>query len=74
MTFKFKTNINTIDCVQRVSPYLEDEMAITFWHVDTDMANKTLIVETEKLNPSEIIAILRKAGFIANLLKKQTIN
>jgi len=52
---------------------LEDEMAITFWHVNTGMPNKALTVKTEKLSPPDIIAILRKAEFIANLLKKQTI-
>lgn len=70
MTYQFKTNINTIECVQIVSPYLEDEMGITFWHIDIEVPNKTLTIETETLGPFEIISILRKAGFIANILKK----
>ena len=43
-------------------------MGITFWHVDTEVSNKTLTIETETLSPSEIISIARKAGFIAKLL------
>ncbi len=74
MTLQFKTNINTIECVQRISPYLEDEMGITFWHVDTEVSNKTLTIETETLSPSEIISIARKAGFIAKLLTKRVLN
>jgi len=69
---KFKTNIATTECIQQVSPYLEDEAGITFWHVDTEHPDNILSVKTTQLQPSDVLAILRRAGFMGEALVEET--
>jgi len=70
---KFKTNIATVECIQRVSPYLEDEASIVFWHVDSDHPDNILSIKTTQLQPNDVLAILRRAGFIGKVLLEEAI-
>jgi copper chaperone len=64
-TFKFKSNIKCMGCVSQVSPILNNAEGIDKWQVDIYNPQKTLTVETEKLNAGEIASLVEKAGFKA---------
>lgn len=62
MKHQFKTNINCGNCIQSVTPFLNQEMDIEHWEVDTEDPDKILTVETD-LNPQQIVEIVEQAGF-----------
>ena len=64
MTHTFKTNINCGNCIASVTPFLNQEIDIEHWEVDTDNPDKILKVSTD-LEKSEVIGIIEKAGFKA---------
>jgi len=59
----FKTSINCSGCLKRVKPMLDAAEDIEKWDIDLDHPDKILTVETEKLNPTDIICIIDDAGF-----------
>ena len=63
----FKTNINCGNCIKSVTPFLNSEIDIENWEVDTEDANKILSVEAD-LKQEEIIKIVEQAGFKAEPL------
>lgn len=69
-TFKFKTNINCSNCIKSVSPFLNQEIDIEHWEVDTSDAHKILTVRGE-INATEIHKIVQEAGFEAELISPQ---
>ncbi len=66
--YQFKTTINCGGCVAKVTPYLNAEADIKSWNVDTNNPEKVLTVETERLEPTDIKAIVEKLGFKAEVL------
>lgn len=62
-TLKFKTNINCMGCVAKVTPELDQVAAIENWEVDVRNKDKVLTIETQSLNQNEIVAAVEKAGF-----------
>lgn len=62
MKYQFKTNINCGNCIQSVTPFLNQEMDIEHWEVDTENPDKILTVETD-LSPKQIVEIVEQAGF-----------
>ena len=62
-TLKFKTNINCMGCVSKVTPELDKLSAIENWEVDIRNKDKVLTVETSSDKESEVIAAVKKAGF-----------
>ncbi len=69
-TYKFKTlNINCGGCVATVTPHLNGNKDIKEWKVDTTNPNKILTVETDALKGDEVQAIVRKAGFKAEIVE-----
>ncbi|WP_224994455.1 heavy-metal-associated domain-containing protein [Cesiribacter sp. SM1] len=66
---KFKTNINCGSCVAKVGPALETAEGVCEWTVDTSSRDKVLIIKTEQLTDSDIIATVAKAGFNAEVLQ-----
>jgi copper chaperone len=64
MKHTFKTNIHCGSCVQAVSPYLNAELDIQQWEVDTTHADKLLVVEGD-VEKDQVIAILAQAGYRA---------
>ena len=62
---KFKTNINCGGCVSKVTPVLNAAEGVCEWTVDTANKDKVLIVKTDFLSASEVIATVEKAGFKA---------
>ena len=62
-TLKFKTNINCMGCVSKVTPELDKITSIENWEVDIRNKDKVLIVEASSEKQDEIISAVEKAGF-----------
>jgi copper chaperone len=62
-TLKFKTNINCMGCVSKVTPELDKLTAIENWEVDIRNKDKVLTVEASSEKQDEIISAVEKAGF-----------
>ncbi len=62
-TLKFKTNINCMGCVSKVTPELDKLTAIENWEVDIRNKDKVLTVEASSDKENEVIAAVEKAGF-----------
>ena len=68
--FKFKTNINSSICLDRVASYLDNTADIMCWYVDTEGVDKILTVEAnERLERRDVVDIVSLAGFLARPLK-----
>jgi copper chaperone len=68
-TLKFKTTINCNGCKAKVTPFLNETKGINKWVVDTDNPLKVLSIDTESLTPTDIVQVLKKAGFNAEEIK-----
>jgi copper chaperone len=69
-TYFFKTNINCIECVDRVKPQLdklEQDKSIDRWHLDLNNPDYLLEIETNKLSPEEVKRLIGETGFSATL-------
>lgn len=67
-TFKFKTNINCNGCIAKVTPSLNGAIGIEKWEVDINNPQKTLTIQTSSLSESDIITIVKNAGYNAEKL------
>jgi copper chaperone len=66
--YKFKTTMSCTSCVSKVEKFLNEEKDILKWEVDLNSPDKILTIETEKLDPNLISALLLKAGYKASLI------
>lgn len=66
--YKYKTTMSCSGCVSKVEKFLNTEKDILKWNVDLNSPDKILTIETEKINPDEIPALLLKAGYKAEKL------
>jgi copper chaperone CopZ len=62
-TMQFRTNLNCGSCVAAVTPLLDGERAIEHWHVDTQVPEKTLTVEGERVSADRVRSLVAQAGF-----------
>ena len=69
-TLKFKTNIMCGGCKARVTPFLDKANGINNWNVDTDNPSKILTINTDSLKESDIVQVLKEAGFNAEIVKQ----
>lgn len=67
-TFKFQTNVKCGGCIATVTPFLNQEKGIAKWEVDLSSPQRIMTVETEELDSDDIVAVMQKAGYVANLL------
>ncbi|MFY0672497.1 MAG: cation transporter [Bacteroidia bacterium] len=67
MKHKFKTNINCGNCIASVTPFMNKEIDIESWEVDTENLDKVLTVETD-LSKEEVVKVVEEAGFKAEPL------
>jgi len=67
---KFKTNVSCSGCIAKVTPYLDHVKSVSKWSVDTLSPQKTLTVEADWVSPNEIIDVMKKAGYRAELISK----
>lgn len=65
-TLKFKTNINCMGCLSKVTPVLDQEEGIEKWEVNLKDPDKTLQVETTGLSAEELKKSLKRIGFEAD--------
>ncbi|MBL4938977.1 MAG: hypothetical protein JKY16_01590 [Lutibacter sp.] len=63
MIVKFKTNINCGNCVNSVTPFLNEVDNIDLWKIDTNNPHKILEVQLDNQNKNTIIEAVIKAGF-----------
>ncbi|MFT7269983.1 MAG: copper chaperone [Roseivirga sp.] len=61
----YKTNINCGMCLSTVTPFLNKSENIKEWAVDLSSKDRILTVKGENLNNSEIINLVKEAGFKA---------
>ncbi len=64
-TYQYKTTMSCSGCVSKVEQFLNEEKGILKWSVDLNSPDKLLTIETETIDPSQIPAILQKAGYRA---------
>ena len=65
---KFKTNINCNNCLNTVTPFLNQEMDIEEWQVDLSDPDRILSASLEEDDASLVIKAIEKAGFKAELI------
>ncbi|WP_121967323.1 heavy-metal-associated domain-containing protein [Myroides sp. N17-2] len=64
---QFKTNLNCSSCVSKVTADLDSAQGINNWNVDTTNSDKILTVASEGITEQEVIEIIQKKGFKAEL-------
>ncbi|PIP55388.1 MAG: hypothetical protein COX07_00220 [Bacteroidetes bacterium CG23_combo_of_CG06-09_8_20_14_all_32_9] len=64
---KFKTNLHCSGCTARLNDVFKTEPRIKSWEVDLNHKNKILTVSYEGISETEIIQIIRKAGYAASV-------
>lgn len=64
---QFKTNLNCSSCVSKVTADLDNAQGINNWNVDTTNNDKILTVASEGITEQEVIEIIQKKGFKAEL-------
>ena len=67
-TYKFKTNINCGNCVNTVTPFL-NQLETAEWKVDISDKNKILEVKSESATEKDIIEKVTEAGYEIQPLK-----
>lgn len=67
-SLQFKTNLNCSSCVSKVTADLDEALGSNEWNVDTSNSDKILTVKSEKLTGEEVINIIQKKGFKAEVL------
>jgi copper chaperone len=66
---KFKTNIDSQQAIDQVTPFLDQAADIRKWKVDVESPNKVLSVSGENLYPSIVEKAVQQAGYQAEILR-----
>lgn len=67
-TKKFKTNFKCSGCSSRVGDFFKNEPRIKSWDTDLNHADKIITVTFEDITETEILQIIKKAGYSANII------
>ena len=59
----FKTNLQSLRCINNAGAYLNAHPHILRWNVDLQDCDNILRIETEQLSGSDIESILTTAGY-----------
>lgn len=65
---KFKTNIMCGDCINKVTPVLNELAGEHNWQVDTKTSQKLLTLVSEKISDKAVVEALAKVGYRAEVL------
>lgn len=65
---QFKTNLNCSNCVSKVQADLDNAVGVNKWNVDTADSDKILTVKADGISEGEIVTIIKKKGFKAELI------
>ncbi len=69
-TLKFKTNIQEMNCVDRIASYLDNVKDVITWSIDINAEDHLLVVQGyEHLQPRDVVSIINLAGFYAKPVK-----
>lgn len=64
-TFKFKTNIDCVPCIQQIRSVFDDSPGIDYWYVEPYGEEPELTVTSQDLNEESIIELVHNAGYEA---------
>lgn len=67
-TYKFKTNINCNNCIQTVTPFLNELDNLDSWRVNIEDENKILEVILDNEDHKTVEDAVTKAGFTINMV------
>ena len=62
-TYQFKTNINCGNCINTVTPFLNELDHVDEWNVDTNVEDKILTVTLDNEDVKSVVDTIKKAGF-----------
>lgn len=60
---QFKTSISCNSCIRAVTPFLNENKAISKWDVRTEDPDKVLTAYGEDLRPEDVMNAVRNAGY-----------
>ncbi|RNI32032.1 copper chaperone [Rufibacter immobilis] len=66
---KFKTNVQSSEQIEQVTPFLEKLPGIENWKIDVGTEENILSISGTNLNPQKIENAVKKAGYTAELLR-----
>ncbi len=61
--WQFRTNIMCNGCIAKITPVLDGAKGIASWRVDLDTPDRILTIVPDGIEPEEILALVRNAGF-----------
>ncbi|WP_028981774.1 hypothetical protein [Sporocytophaga myxococcoides] len=64
-TFKFKTNIDCVPCIQQIRSVFDDSPDIDYWYVEPFGEEPELTVTSQELDAQSIIELVHHAGYEA---------
>ena len=67
-TIQLKTNIMCGSCIAKVTPALNEAIGENNWKVDILNPNKILTVTTDDFDKDELIEVVQKAGYKAEII------
>lgn len=59
----FETNIRFKKDLTKIAPLIAADHRIKRWNVDRDDCSRVLRIESQNLMPTEVITIIRQAGY-----------
>lgn len=59
----FKTDIKLENDVKKISSILIEETRIKKWNIDNEDIDNVLRVESEQLDPTEVILLIKRSGY-----------
>jgi hypothetical protein len=65
----FKTNVETMNHIQKLYPLLKAIQGILKWNIDTEDVDRILRVETANVPPQKIEMALQSAGYYCKELE-----
>ncbi len=65
--YTFKTNLQCTNCRAKVAPLLDKSSQVKNWNLDLEDPERRLRVDYAGTDPKDIIALVEKVGFKAQL-------
>jgi copper chaperone len=62
-TLQFKTTIKCAGCLEKVTPFLNEQLTPEEWNVDILTPAKILTVNSDKMTAEEVEEKVKQAGF-----------
>lgn len=63
MKIQFKTTIKCAGCLEKVTPFLNEQLTSEEWNVDIFTPSKILTVNSDKMTAEEVEEKVKQAGF-----------